>query len=80
MEDISELKRCPFCGSKFEVSTEPQDNHPVAGMAYIYHDYGPPGSAARECFLRVNQHFVSEKEAIAAWNKRAVLPIEREIK
>lgn len=50
---------------------EPHDNGRVGGMFYIYHDYGPLGSAARECPIEVYRHFNSEAAAIAAWNRRA---------
>ena len=66
-----ELKPCPFCGAGFKIAQEPQDNHPVAGMFYIFHDYGPLGSSARSCLLQVNRHFATKAEAIAAWNTRA---------
>jgi hypothetical protein len=67
----SELKPCPFCGERFTISQEPNDNGYVAGMFYIYHDYGPIGSAARLCPLRFERHFDSSDEAVTAWNARA---------
>lgn len=73
-EDVkTEMKPCPFCGAKFKLSQEPHDNHPIAGMYYIYHDYGPLGSPARECRLDITGHFHSEKEAVDFWNRRAIL-------
>lgn len=67
----ADLLPCPFCGSAFKMGREPHDNWPVAGMFYIYHDYGPVGSAARECPIEVQRHFQSEAEVLAAWNTRA---------
>jgi hypothetical protein len=67
----TKLEPCPFCGSNFNISQEPHDNHPVGGMFYIYHEYGPIGSAARKCPIYVDRHFDSREEAIAAWNRRA---------
>ena len=65
------LLPCPFCGSAFKMGREPNDNHPVAGQFYIYHDYGPLGSLARLCPISINQHFYTEAEALTAWNTRA---------
>lgn len=69
-----ELLACPFCGSAFKVGQEPHDGHPVPGMFYIYHDYGPDGSAARKCRISVPGHFNTEAKAAAAWNTRATDP------
>ncbi len=66
----SELKPCPFCGSNFKIGQEPHDNDPVAGMFYIFHEYGPIGSAARKCKLDIKCHFNTEKEAEDFWNTR----------
>ncbi|MFD1945030.1 Lar family restriction alleviation protein [Paradevosia shaoguanensis] len=66
-----ELLACPFCGSPFKMGQEPHDNHPVGGMFYLYHEYGPLGSAARACPLDVNRHFETAEEAATAWNHRA---------
>jgi hypothetical protein len=52
------------------MAQEPHDNHPVAGMFYIYHDYGPLGSDARKCPIEVHRHFDTQAEAIKAWNSR----------
>ena len=71
-----DLKPCPFCGSAFKMGQEPHDNFPVNGMYYIYHDYGPLGSAARRCPVDVMGHFNSADEAIAAWNNRRADRIE----
>lgn len=68
------LKPCPFCGAAFLIAQEPHDNHPVAGMFYIYHDYGPISSAARACIIDVRRHFASREEAITAWNLRTPTP------
>ena len=67
---VEALKPCPFCGAAFLIAQEPHDNHPVAGMFYIYHDYGPISSAARACIIDVRRHFASREEAITAWNTR----------
>lgn len=67
---VSELKPCPFCGANFKMSQEPHDNHPVNGMWYVYHDYGPIGSPARSCRLDITGHFETEAEAVAACNTR----------
>jgi Uri superfamily endonuclease len=72
-----ELKPCPFCGSSFIIGQEPYDNAPVAGMYYIYHDYGPIGSAARKCIIKVDRHFNSANEAMVAWNTRDMRERER---
>lgn len=64
------LKPCPFCGSDFLMGQEPHDNHPVAGEFYLYHDYGPLGSAARKCRLNIGGHFETETEALNFWNPR----------
>ena len=66
----AELLPCPFCGSAFEMGREPHDNHLVAGMYYLYHDYGSLGSAARQCPLVIAKHFDTEADAITAWNTR----------
>lgn len=71
-----DLKPCPFCGSAFKIGQEPHDNFPVSGMYYIYHDYGPLGSAARRCPVGVSGHFTSADEAIAVWNNRPADRIE----
>ena len=73
----TELKPCLFCGSAFKMGQEPHDNFPVSGMYYIYHDYGPLGSAARKCPVDVRGHFISADEAIAAWNNRPADRIEQ---
>lgn len=72
---MSELKPCPFCGSAFKMGQEPNDNHPVAGRFYIYHDYGPIGSAARTCRLDIGGHFETAEEAETFWNTRAGEPV-----
>jgi post-segregation antitoxin (ccd killing protein) len=64
------LKPCPLCGADFCIAQEPQDNHPVGGMFYIFHDYGPVGSDARKCIINVGRHFSTAEEAAAAWNQR----------
>ena len=66
-----ELKPCLFCEGAFKMGQEPHDNHPFGGMFYIYHEYGPIGSSARKCPIRVARHFHTKAEAIAAWNTRA---------
>jgi len=53
---------------------EPQDSPYVGGMFYLYHDYGPLGSDARQCLISVAPHFDTEAMAIAAWNRRAEVP------
>lgn len=68
--ETSELLPCPFCGAKFLFGQEPHDNYPVAGQFYLYHDYGPLGSAARKCPIEVRPHFETKEEAVAAWNTR----------
>jgi len=70
----NELLPCPVCGSAFLISQEPHDNHLVAGKFYIFHEYGPIGSAARACPIDVPKHFDTREEAIAAWNRRAPDP------
>lgn len=67
---MDKLKPCPFCGSAFKMGQEPRYNHPVGGMFYLYHEYGPLGSAARKCPIVVEPHFHTEAEAITAWNTR----------
>lgn len=69
-DPMDKLKPCPLCGSAFKMGQEPHDNHPVGGMFYLYHEYGPIGSAARKCPIRVSRHFHTEAEAITAWNTR----------
>jgi hypothetical protein len=68
--DMGVLKPCPFCGSKFLMGQEPHDNHPVQSKFYIFHDYGPLGSGARNCCVEVNRHFDTADDAISAWNTR----------
>ena len=70
----NELLPCPVCGSAFLISQEPHDNHLVAGKFYIFHEYGPIGSAARACPIDVPKHFDTREEAIAAWNRRTPDP------
>ena len=70
----NELLPCPVCGSAFLISQEPHDNHLVAGKFYIFHEYGPIGSAARACPIDVPKHFDTREEAIAAWNTRTPDP------
>lgn len=65
------LRPCPLCGSKFLMGQEPHDNHPVAGKFFIYHEYGPIGSAARKCIIEVRPHFDTAEEAAERWNHRA---------
>jgi len=69
-----QLKPCPFCGSGFKMGQEPQDSPYVGGMFYLYHDYGPLGSDARQCLISVAPHFDTEAMAIAAWNRRVEVP------
>lgn len=66
-----QLKPCPFCGAGFKMGQEPHDSPYVGGMFYLYHDYGPLGSDARQCPISVSPHFETEAMAIAAWNRRA---------
>ena len=68
-----QLLPCPFCGAAFKMGQEPNDNGYVAGMFYIFHDYGPIGSAARSCIIDVPKHFKTEEAAIIAWNARHAL-------
>lgn len=70
MDKTPELLPCPLCGADFKMGQEPHDNGYVAGQYYIYHDYGPLGSAARRCPLTVERHFDTAEEAAAAWNTR----------
>lgn len=72
-----ELKPCPFCGSDFKSGQEPHDNHPVGGMFYLYHNYGPLGSAARACPLEFRRHFDTLEAAAMAWNTRLPPPPTR---
>lgn len=53
---MAELKPCPFCG----------------GEATLWHDYGVdrPWNILCRCGGRVG-YFVTKKEAIEAWNRRA---------
>lgn len=69
---MSDLLPCPFCGADFKMSQEPLDSPYVGGKFYLYHDYGPLGSAARKCPISVSPHFNTEAEAVAAWNRRAI--------
>ena len=69
--DAEGLLPCPLCGAAFLIAQEPHDNGFVAGQWYIYHEYGPLGSDARNCPIDVPRHFDSRAEAIAAWNRRA---------
>lgn len=76
MTDLDGVKLlpCPLCGAAFKYGQEPHDNHPVAGMFYLYHDYGPLGSDARKCPIEVRGHFDSLEAATAKWNRRALSP------
>lgn len=65
---MSGMLPCPVCGADFKMGQEPHDNHPVAGMFYVYHEYGPLGSTARSCPVEVREHFDSKTEAVRAWN------------
>lgn len=76
---MTELLPCPFCGGKFKMSQEPNDNGYVAGKYYIYHEHGPVGSNARECIIDIRRHFDSEHDAISAWNTRATTPTASEL-
>lgn len=64
------LMPCPFCGGEFKASIEPDDAPYVGGQIYIYHVYGPLGSAARKCRMSVEGHFESMEEARLFWNTR----------
>ena len=64
------LLPCPFCGAAFKMGQEPHDNGSVSGKWYLFHEYGPLGSAARKCLIDVRRHFDTEAEAITAWNTR----------
>lgn len=70
----TKLHPCPFCGSRFIMGQEPNDNHPVSGEFYIFHEYGPIGSKARECRLDVRGHFESKEAALDFWNNRQIPP------
>lgn len=74
---MASLLPCPLCGSAFLMGQEPHDNHPIGGMFYLFHEYGPIGSAARNCPIQVRKHFATADEAISAWNSRD--PIEHEV-
>jgi hypothetical protein len=67
-----ELKPCPLCGSAFKFGQEAHDEPRVGGKFYIYHVYGPMGSAARKCPLEIPRYFDTEQEAAEAWNARAL--------
>lgn len=69
-DDTTKLLPCPFCGDAFLMGQEPHDNHPIASKFYLFHDYGPLGSAARKCIIDVPRHFDTKEDAIAAWNRR----------
>jgi len=49
-------------------SQEPNDNVPVAGMYYLYHEGGP-----KNCPIHFGGHFDSLDEMIERWNTRADL-------
>jgi hypothetical protein len=69
--NMTDLLGCPFCGSNFLFGKEPYDNEPVGGLYYVFHEYGPIGSAARECPISVSSYFGTKEEAALAWNTRA---------
>ena len=63
---MDELKPCPFCGGRFKIAQEPSDNSPVNNLWYLFHEYGPLGSPARKCLIRVHEYFDTETAAITA--------------
>jgi hypothetical protein len=63
------LQPCPYCGGAFKMGQEPRDNHPVAGMFYIFH--ARETEAAKECRIEVQGHFESGEAAAAYWNPPA---------
>ncbi|AXQ69449.1 Lar-like restriction alleviation protein [Caulobacter phage CcrBL9] len=65
------LKPCPFCGGPFAISQEPHDNHPIAGMYYIYHTERTTPQR-QHCRITVDNHFHSVEEAVTFWNGRHV--------
>jgi len=70
--DLMALKPCPFCGGNWLVAKEPHDNHPVAGMWYLYHDN------PRCEFDTPSRHFETREAAVNAWNTRAASQPDRE--
>lgn len=65
-----ELLPCPLCGFAFLIGQEPHDNGSLGGKFYLYHKYGPIGSAARSCPIEnyIGRHFDTREQAITAWN------------
>lgn len=59
-----ELKPCPFCGGEWGLAQEPRDNHPVAGMWYLYH------KSPRCVFDHSPPHFDTRYQALEAFNQR----------
>ena len=51
----SELKRCPFCGGKAQITMS---------------RYGTFHATCRTCFV-TTQSAIEKEDAIAAWNRRA---------
>lgn len=73
-EGAGKLLPCPLCGAAFLYGQEPHDNHPVAGMFYLFHEYGPLGSDARQCPIGVRGHFDTLEAAADRWNRRSTAP------
>lgn len=65
MPDAKDLLPCPFCGGAWGLAQEPHDNHPIAGMWYLYH------KSPRCVFDHSPPHFDSREMALAVWNTRA---------
>ena len=62
---MSELKPCPFCGSKADVKS----TTPITHERQEYYGYGGYFVMCRGCFTSGN-NYPTEQEAREAWNRR----------
>ena len=57
---LSDIKPCPFCGEEARI------------IAHVYYDLpNEYGIRCKRCKAEIHQFFLSEYDAIKAWNRRA---------